>query len=94
MVGRRIENFIHKSSHKTQLIGNADYKRIGGDMVSYERVRKWRKKFLNSTVSQDTANSGQPVTVTSKANVSKFRKITRFAKQLLKCFSISIKHKY
>ena len=46
------------------------------DKVSYETVRRWRKKFLTGTESvKDAAKSGRPVTVTGKANVSKVREI-------------------
>ena len=40
--------------------------------ISYEIVRRWRKKFLTGTESiKDAAKSGRPVTVTGKANISK-----------------------
>ena len=43
---------------------------------SYETVRRWRDEFLTDTCSvKDAVKSGQPVTATYKASVSKDREI-------------------
>lgn len=44
----------------------------GSDKVSYETIRRWRKKFLTGAeFVKDKGKYGRPVTVTGKANVSK-----------------------
>lgn len=46
------------------------------DKVSYEIVRRWRRKFLTVIESvKDVEKSGQSVTIAVKANVSKFNVI-------------------